>query len=487
MDSMARVTEGLRSPNAVDWWQKIVNLDPKSVTNRLDFARAALMFGNYPRAGQALAGIAPADQNTATFQQLAGMVAAAENNLAKADWHFSRAAELDPQNKSFQFNQAVIHLQAKNPELVRAAEQTMIALAADPLFRKNALRHLTLMAIQKKDFAAADKFAADLQDTTDATFDDRLLRLSILRAAGSPDFAGQLARIKTDVATNADNIYTVAAWLAGHDLGPDALHWLGQLPDAMLAQPVVRMARADTLMNLRDWPGLQAYLADQDWNDLEFIRLAQLARAAQQQNQSMVFQASWQNAVRAAGEHLYALSLLTRLATAWGLDKEREDLLWNIVQRYPGERWALKALNQFYTASGDTRGLQKVFTTLLDYDNTDPVAQNNLASVLLLLNTQAGRAYELAHTAYLGHTNIAAFATTYAYSLHVQGHTAEGLKILKALPAAQLETPGIAIYYGVLLAAAGEANQARKYLDLAAAAPLLPEEKELIRAARAAP
>ena len=201
----------------------------------------------------------------------------------------------------------------------------------------------------------------------------------------------------------------------------------------------------------------------------------------------MVFQANWQNAVRAAGDHLKALSLLTRLATAWGLDKEREDLLWTIVQRYPGERWALKALNQFYTTNGDTRGLQKVFTTLVGYDDTDPVAQNNLASVLLLLNAQPGRAYELAHTAYLGHTNVAAFATTYAYSLHVQGHTAEGLKILKALPAAQLETPSIAIYYGVLLAAAGETNQARKYLDLAAAAPLLPEEKELIRAARATP
>jgi simple sugar transport system ATP-binding protein len=76
-------------------------------------------------------------------------------------------------------------------------------------------------------------------------------------------------------------------------------------------------------------------------------------------------------------------------------------------------------------------------------------------------------------------------ASTYAYSLHVQRRTKEGLGVLEKLKPEVRESPPAVLYYGVLLAAAGETNQAAKYLAAAQHSPMLPEEKALlVRAAK---
>src|SRR5216110_1107597 len=76
----------------------------------------------------------------------------------------------------------------------------------------------------------------------------------------------------------------------------------------------------------------------------------------------------------------------------------------------------------------------------------------------------------------------AIITSTYAYSLHLQGRTREGLAALEKLKTESIELPPVALYYGVLLAAIGETNKARKYLELAQRANSLPEEKALLAA-----
>jgi hypothetical protein len=43
-----------------------------------------------------------------------------------------------------------------------------------------------------------------------------------------------------------------------------------------------------------------------------------------------------------------------------------------------------------------------------------------------------------------------------------------------------LRDPSLAAYYGIILAAAGDAAKAREYLKIGASARLLPEEKALL-------
>ena len=66
----------------------------------------------------------------------------------------------------------------------------------------------------------------------------------------------------------------------------------------------------------------------------------------------------------------------------------------------------------------------------------------------------------------------------------MQGRNKQGLAVLQKLPPAELAQPSVEIYYGVLLAATGKADQARPWLQIAQTkAHLLPEEKQLLSTA----
>lgn len=71
-----------------------------------------------------------------------------------------------------------------------------------------------------------------------------------------------------------------------------------------------------------------------------------------------------------------------------------------------------------------------------------------------------------------------------AFALHLQGRDKQGLAVLEKLPPAQLAQPSVALYYGVLLAAAGNADQATPWLQIAQTkGRLLPEEQQLLSTA----
>jgi len=481
---MANLTEILRSPEALNWRQRVVDLQPQNLTNRLQLARTAILQGNYPRAAQALRGISPTNQNNTAFHQLAAMVAIGLNNIGLAEQHLSEAARLDPENKLLQLNRAIIHLQAKDQALVKGALQTFQGLYDDPVYRKDALRHLAMAASRNQDFAKAQAFSQELQADAHATLEDRLLHLTMLKKAGSTNFGAYLAELEGALAKSPEQVNALTGWLVGNNMADEAASWLESLPDEARSQRPVALALADVFTARKDWAGLQALLQEANWGNLDFVRLALLSRAAREERQDIASQASWRAAVKAASESPKPLAALASMAQAWGWEREREELLWVLVQRFPGERWVMQSLNQMYLAKGNSRGLHKLSSTLATFDANDLAAKNNLAALSLLLNLQTARAHELAREVYSRAPTNAVFASTYAYSLHVQGKTKEGLKALEALPASQLETPNIAAYYGVLLAADGETAKAKKYLDLAAMEKLLPEEKAMVEAAR---
>jgi len=481
---MANITEMMRSPEALKWRQRVIELQPQNFTNRMQLAKTAILQGNYPQAGQALRDIATTNQNNAAFHQLAAMVAIGLNNIRLAEQHLSEASRLDPTNKLFQLNRAILHLQAKDQALVAGALQTLQQLYDDPVYRQDALRNLALAASRNKEFAKAEAFTLELQADPKATLEDRLLHLTVLNEGGHTNFASYLAELEADLAKSPEQVGALTAWLVNHKMADEAARWLESLPTEARSQRPVALALADVFTARKDWAGLQTLLQEASWGNLDFVRLALLSRAAREERQEIGSQASWRAAVKAASEGPKSLAGLASMAQAWGWAPEQEELLWMIVQRYPGERWALEALKQTYLATSNSRGLHKLNSTLATVDANDLVAKNNLAALSLLLNLQTARAHELAREVYSRVPTNVVFVSTYAYSLHLQGKTKEGLKALEDLPAPQLELPSIAAYYGVLLAADGETEKAKRYLDLAAKGQLLPEEKAMIGAAR---
>jgi len=175
---------------------------------------------------------------------------------------------------------------------------------------------------------------------------------------------------------------------------------------------------------------------------------------------------------------------LLNLADSWQRREDKEDLLWHVYHRHPGERWTLRELAHLYQADGTTRGLNKRFGVLAELDPKDYRARNNLAATSLLLKLNLTKTYELTRDLYTERPDDPIIASTYAFALHLRGSTAEGLAVLRKLKPETLEEPAVALYYGVLLSAANETQKARKYLDLGQSAASLPEEKAVLEAAR---
>jgi hypothetical protein len=71
-------------------------------------------------------------------------------------------------------------------------------------------------------------------------------------------------------------------------------------------------------------------------------------------------------------------------------------------------------------------------------------------------------------------------AATYAFALYRVSRYQEGVQVLDKLPAKDLDEPNIALYYALVLSAAGQADKASHYLALARKTDrFLPQELEL--------
>ena len=264
------------------------------------------------------------------------------------------------------------------------------------------------------------------------TTEDRLQHLDLLLRDKGPEFASYLESLKQRAITNVAEVGGLSTWLIQHDRADEALRWLTNLPPAVRAQQPVPLATTETYIALKDWAAVQSFLADQRWAELEFMRLAFLSQASLQKKE-IAAPSLWRSAVREAGERLGALGILLNLADTWQRNQDKEDLLWHIYQRHPGERWTLRELARLYQAEGNTRGLNKLFGVLAELNPKDFEARNNLAATSMLLKLNLSKAYELAKELYAERPDHAIIASTYAFALHLRGSTAEGLAVLQKL------------------------------------------------------
>lgn len=481
---LAEITGRLRSPEVMAWRQFIADLEPDNPTNHILLAEAALMFGESARAEQALVRIAPTNRNRVEFHQAAAMILASQHKLAEAEAHFRAAIKLAPTNELLQLNHAVILVQARDSNVVAQGIGTLQKYAADPNRRRMALQNLSQAYLHTKNFDQAVTAAKELAATTNANFGDQMLLLSVMRAVGSPEFQKQLATMQTNAAAaGPEQVQSLASWLIGSGQSEAALRWLASLPNELQSQQRVSLALADLHLARADWPALQKITESARWAEVDFLRHAMRSRAFREQRQTVSADSAWIDAVRAAGGNPKTLTVLARMAGAWGWQHEQENLLWTLVERHPGERWATAALKESYVKSADTRGLNRLAAALVAQNPNNLAAKNDLAGTSLLLGTQNSRTHELAREVFTKFPSNEITASTYAYSLLVQGRRDEAVKAFAGVPTAALAQPSIALYYGLVLGTNSPAD-ARKFLNLAATGNLLPEEKTLLDEAR---
>jgi len=481
---MVELTEATGAVQDLHWRHMLVQLEPNVLENHLDLAECALRLQHPQAAEQALANVSPEGKKTAAYHNLSGRVALALKDFPEAEVHFVQAVELDPKNEQFQLDLALIHLRSPDPKVRSEARSVAERIRADSKSYRDASRALLRDAAENKDWNSALSLAKKLQSAPDAPFADQLVYLELLRNLKHRDYQAFLGDLQEQAAKDPKQVASLMSWMNRRGLNIFALEWSKRLPEEIRDRPPVSPAIAEAYANLHDWVALKAMLNNADWREVEFTRCALLALVFREEGDLPSSRAQWESAVRAAGDRPEVLATLAEFATDLKWDNEVNDLLWAVARGPNRQQWALAALSRKYSAAQDTRALLAVTTRALELDPQDLAAKSQMASLLFQTNASLERARVLAREAYEKDPKNPKFAATYAYALHSQAKTEEGIKIMRSLPAKLLETPPYSIFHAVLLANVGEPDEAYKFIELAEKGNLVPEQTELLTKAR---
>ena len=485
---MAGLTEAARSPGALVWRQRVLELNPNSFDDRLALAQSAIIFQDYPLATNTLAGVADPDKNTAAYHNLAGSISLVEGKPDEAEAHFSESIRINPADPIPQVNLAVVRLHMTNAldmADARIALQRIILNSTNVSLRSQARRELIGDAMRFKDIPTALTISQELAEQTNSVYPDKLLRLDVLLKTHSTEFKPTLALCRHEAATNSAKLFDLSNWQMSNLSTADALGWLQSLPMQTRTNQPAALLAAQCQLQLGDWHGLQTFIQSQNWSELEFIRHALVARTLHEQNLTEASTAEWGVALNSAGGQKGSLISLFRLAAEWKWNTEAEQILWIVVSRYPEEKWATPVLAQALMAWHRTRSLMELFTIRYKRTPEDLETKNNLAMTAMLLGAQELNPYNLAQQVYEKSPKNPSYTSTYAYSLYLQKKYAEALKIMQQLTTKDLESPSIAGYYGLILKVNGNNTAAKTYLNLTSHAQLLPEEQALFDQAKA--
>jgi len=477
---MAQMAEAAHASVALDWRRRIAEFSP-TLEHKLAVAQTALAIESLPIASQTLKDLLPAATNFVHYHVLAAQLALKPNHLDEAAGHFTSAARMQPENPLHRLNLSVTQLLFTNQADADSARATLQLLVNDTHLAPFALRSLVADSLRRKRFTDAEAFSKSLLANPRAYFSDQLQHLTVLREAGWPEFEAAVARLQHNVTSNALDTWSLANWMNRNGLASRALAWLTDCPTRVQSNRPVPLAIADSYVACGNWTGLETFLQSQSWSDIEFARLALLARAAFARENRVGCEAYWRLAIRQASPHLGPLTTLLALANDWNFPEVRLSLLAEIVENFPRERWAYRELVPLYLAAGNTRALNRISELVASGDPQDIVARNNFAGTSLLLKINLEQAHRLAKENLAGRPEDPILVATYAYSLHLQGRTREGLAALENLEADSLTDPSTALYYGFLLNATHQFDRATSVLAVVKRTALLPEERQLLR------
>jgi hypothetical protein len=266
--------------------------------------------------------------------------------------------------------------------------------------------------------------------------------------------------------------------MIAHGQPRSGIEWLENLSADVRRDPTVRRAETECYVAARDWKGLSVLLERSQWGADDHLRHAFLALSYREQHEEELAQVEWKRAVRAGLPS--GTVALVRLASNWRWERETEELLWQVARESRHWPWAADLLAKAYRIQGDTPGLMRVYQLAAERNPENLVARNNFAAASLLLKTNLKSAHQLAREVHLAQPSNAAFACTFAYSLHLQGRTREGLRLLAEFPDEALREPSVAACYSAMLRSQGAFEAAENYVAFATEGSLLPEERLLV-------
>jgi predicted Zn-dependent protease len=478
---LAETTEKQNRAETVGWRAQIARLRPRDIESQLNLASAALRFGQLGTARKALESVPQENRESASYHVVAGWLARAQGDEANQERHFAAALQKEPHNETYQYNLAALRIKLPNAEKQAQARATLERLAKSAPFRAGSLRALLTDAIQRSDFAAADRYAQELQLSPQVTFSDELLCLDFYKKLDQKKLAALLDKVKPLAARETDDLAALMRWMNANGKSADVLRWMEKLPPEKTARPPAAIEVADAFSAQKNWSRLRRWTKAGDWGEFEYLRLAYQAYGRQQSRQEgSEAESVWHDAERACEENPEREIRLARLASKWNLPAQAEQLWLRVAHDPLSRREALDSLFAIYRANNDLPNLYLTAMRLHETSPDEPLIAAEYARLSILLDRNQEEGRRVAKEAFAQAPNEPPCVVAQALSLNSQGHPADGVAILQKLPPEKLHDPRVALYLAVLLVDDGRVDAAREFIDSANSGFVFPEEKKLL-------
>lgn len=474
LDLMAKI----EAPQTIEWHRRLSELNPSATSDAMIWAQYALRQGKADSAAFALSQVPPEERANPEFQSASGLAAVQSGNVGAAREFFLEATRLDPKNDVIRYNLALIQLQAKDPTEQTQGLNTLAELAKSGRAQSFALRTLASRAAREGKFEEALTLSNQLVSLPEARFKDFLGNAELLRHLQRPEWTASLEKAKLSAEDNSSDAAGIVNWYRLNQKPEEGLQWAEKLDPAVTDSPAVRIARAHSLVALKQWDRLLRLTKTGSWGPQDFQRLAFLARAQLETGDNLGSTGSWTNAIRACFGDRARLIHLVGMATDWGWRAQTREALWAAVDA-PSPEWAQQALYQSYAAEKNTTELLRVTRRMVANNASDSKAKNNLAVFSVLLKQEVPEALLLAQELVKENPDDPIPRSTLALALLASGMTEESLAAIEQLKPEQRADPAYALYFAMIYQANGEPGKAREFLAKVDRKQLLPEEAAL--------
>ena len=481
----AESLQALGLEDCVRWWRRIAELNRYEADSVTQWASAAFQFDDLRSAYAALRQF-PRGTDTAAYHDLAGRAALGRDDVEKARAHFAKALAKSPEDAGIRARFAEAHLQSPQADDRKRAVAFLETLAGEP-GNSRALSLLTKEALGRRDTARAAQLSERLLTRTNLTFADRLVHLSVLHRGEASTFSAERERLQAEAVKRPELLVQWLEWSAQEGFATTALQWFKGLEPDIQNRARVMSAVADLHVAMADWKGLREWVFNANWAELEPQRMAFDGLAAARLSLGGMANAAdgaWRQALREAKGQAQHLHWLASRAEQWELFVPAEATLWQMVQKDIDPDGALERLAGIYRRQNQADGLLKVAKRQLELHPRDPVAETDALYFGALLQIDTLQLRPLAERV-AGRTSEAPeSAVAFAMYRARTGEAAEGLKLLRSLPAAEMEAPERRALLVLLLALDDDRAAAREELDRGVTGSMLSQEALLVEEAR---
>lgn len=472
--------EAMGAPEAIEWRKRLAAISPGDAENVLALAKAALKAGDIATAERTLAGLKPEDRNSAPYHAVAATLALWKRDMENAEIHWAMASKLDPKEASHRFNLAAVQMRSPSPGVRADALEFLKDMSARPGTRLATLQAMLGDALAHGDRERAKDLANEMASDPGATFSTKLRRLTTLRAIQDPDATALLPQLKEEALSKPGDLYQLLAWMNWQNLSWLVLEWLPGLPADAATRPPVCVAIVEAYARSLDWEKLRETIEPASWGELDFLRGAYLARALDHLDDPAGASQAWKAALAAAEKSGETLERLAIMSLGWRWPQRAEEALWKLSTHDRCPRWALDFLWGEARKRGDAAQLFAISRQFVKADPRSIVARNDFICLSLLTRNTERDTHDLAAALYTEAPGNAYVASTYGLSLFQQGRVQEAVAVMRTLKPEQLRAPGIALYHGIFLIAAKQADEAKEYIEIGTKRPLLPAEKTML-------